>query len=396
MYLSVRFLAFLVFSFVVGIGTAEGGLMDDAPAPTDTAPIKNGASSVQAADLNGDGYIDIVSASDGDGELAWYPNDGDGNFPEKKIIKIGGVGAQDLHVADLDGDNNPDLLAAFGSTNKVAWYENNGNGSFSEQNVITSDAAGAVSVHAADLSGNGNLDVLSASQLDGKIAYYENGGGGDFSDQNVISDEGEGAKSVHAGDLDGDDDPDVVYASSVRAGGSKVAWHRNTAAGFSNQNVITTRRRGASTVRVTDLNNDGSPDILAAFSEFGRGQLAWSQNPAKKTAPGMQVISSEMQGVNSVMTIDLDGNGEKDIVTSSSVASADGEISYFRSTAGTFGSKAVIADNLLYSRSVYAADLNENGVPDVIGASQDTEKIAWYENDLLRGFGFREPVMIGE
>lgn len=382
--------------FVVGTGAAEGSAIDDAPEPADLAPIKNGASAVRTADLNGDGHTDIVSASDGDGEIAWYPNDGKGNFPRKEIITIGASGAQDLHVVDLNGDDNPDLLGAFGSSNTVAWYENNGDGSFSDQKVITSKAAGAVSVDAADLDGDGNMDVLSASRLDGKVAYYQNEGGGEFSDQNVISGEGEGAKSVATGDLDGDGDPDVVYASSVRAGGSKIAWHRNTAAGFSNQNIITTQRRGAQAVHVADLDGDDNPDILAAFDEFGRGQLAWSQNPDQKTSPGMQVISSEMEGVKEMMTLDLDGNGEEDILATSSVAGGDGEISFFRSTAGTYASKSVVREDLAQARSVHAADLNGNGLPDIVGASQDSEKIAWYENNLLQGFGFQEPRILGE
>lgn len=392
MHLSARFLVFLVFSFVVGTGTAEGGGVDDAP--TDIPPIENGASSIRTADINGDGYIDVVSASDGDGEIAWYPNDGEGNFPEKEIIAIGAAGAQDLHVADLNGDGNPDLLGAFGTENTVAWYENNGNGTFSDQKAITSRAAGAVSVYAADLDEDGNKDVLSASRLDGKVAYYMNEGGGSFSEQKIISREGEGAQSVYATDLDGDGDPDVMYASSVRAGGSKIAWHRNTAAGFSNQNVISSRRAGATAVYASDLDSDGDVDILAGFSELGSGKIAWAENQDGSYSD-MQVISSEMEDVNHISTLDLDDDGDEDILTTSGAAGGSGTISFFRSTAGTFASKSVVAENLSYAQSIDAADLNGNGVPDIVGASPASDTIALYINDLLQGFGFRDPVPIG-
>lgn len=393
MYLSVRLLASVVFSFAVGMGMMGNGSISTTPG--DSPPIKNGASSVEIADLNGNGAPDVISASTGDGEIAWYPNDGSGYFPDKRVITIGGVGAQDLHIADLDEDGDLDILGAFGSANTVVWYENQGDGTFSDdQRVITTNAAGAVSVYVADLNGDGSPDVLSASELDGKVAWYANDGTGSFSEQMIISKEGEGAQSVYAADLDGDEDPDVVYASSVRGGGSKIAWHRNIEAGFSNQNVITSDRRGATAVHVSDLDGDGDEDILAAFDELTRGQVAWAEND-DATFSGMKVISSEMDGVEEVSTVDLDDDGDQDILSTSRVAATDGEISFIRSTAGLFASKSVVAGDLAQAWSVDAADLDGNGVPDIVGASQDLDQVAWYRNDLLRGFGFREATPLG-
>ena len=45
-----------------------------------------GARSVYAADLDGDGDIDILSASEGDGKIAWYANDGSGQFGPQPLI----------------------------------------------------------------------------------------------------------------------------------------------------------------------------------------------------------------------------------------------------------------------------------------------------------------------
>jgi hypothetical protein len=381
MYISVRFLVLVAVSFSIGTGAMGDG--SEAPGPGDP-PLKNGASSIEVADLDGDGTSDVISASTGDGEIAWYPNEGNGYFPEKNVITIGGAGAQDLHVTDLDGDGALDIVGAFGSENTVAWYRNQG----------TPDAAGAASVHVADLNGDGTPDVLSASQLDGKIAWYANDGSGSFSDQRVISSEGEGARSVYAADLDGDGDPDVVYASSVRAGGSKIAWHRNIEAGFSNQNVLASERRGATSVYASDLDGDGDQDILAAFAELNRGQVAWAENDDANFS-AMKVISSEMPGVEEVSTVDLDGDGDEDILSTARVAATDGEISFIRSTAGLFASKSVVATDLAQAWSVAAADLNDSGVPDIVGASQRLDQIAWYKNDLLRGFGFRESTPLG-
>jgi hypothetical protein len=42
--------------------------------------------SVSAADLDNDGDIDVLSASRWDDKIAWYENDGSGNFGIEQII----------------------------------------------------------------------------------------------------------------------------------------------------------------------------------------------------------------------------------------------------------------------------------------------------------------------
>ncbi len=80
-----------------------------------------------------------------------------------------------VHAADLDGDGDPDVLSASEIDAKIAWYENlDGLGTFGPQQVITTQALWATSVYAADLDGDGDPDVLSASYNDNKIAWYEN------------------------------------------------------------------------------------------------------------------------------------------------------------------------------------------------------------------------------
>ena len=100
--------------------------------------------------------------------------------------------------------------------------------------------------------------------------------------------------------------------------------------------------------------------------------------------------------MNAVSTADLDDDGDQDILTTSSVSGADGEIAYVLSTAGTFASKSVIATNLSQAQSIATADLDGGGTPDVVGASHHGDKIAWYRNSLLQGFGFSDPKLIAD
>ena len=61
---------------------------------------------------------------------------------------------------DLDGDGDIDVLSASNNDNKIAWYENNGFESFTPH-TITTNAMLASSAYAIDLDGDGDIDVLS-------------------------------------------------------------------------------------------------------------------------------------------------------------------------------------------------------------------------------------------
>jgi membrane-bound lytic murein transglycosylase B len=81
-----------------------------------------------------------------------------------------------VYAADVDGDGDLDVLSASSTMmTQIAWYENDGRQNFTS-NVITTSAAWLRSVYAADVDGDGDMDVLSASVLDNKIAWYENDG----------------------------------------------------------------------------------------------------------------------------------------------------------------------------------------------------------------------------
>ena len=127
----------------------------------------DGVNSVYPADVDGDGDMDVLSASFEDGQLpmAWYENDGTGNFTVHSISTTVN-GAWVVHATDVDGDGDMDVLSACDYDNKIAWYENNGSESFTEH-AISTQADYAMSVHAADVDGDGDMDVLSASN------YYQ-------------------------------------------------------------------------------------------------------------------------------------------------------------------------------------------------------------------------------
>jgi hypothetical protein len=347
----------------------------------------NGAGSVYAADLDGDGDKDVLSASENDNKIAWYENlDGAGTFSAQKVITTAADEARYVYAADLDGDGDMDVLSASYSDDKIAWYENlDGAGTFSDQKVITTNAAGARSVYAADLDGDGDKDVLSASENDAKIAWYENlDGAGTFSTQNIITTNADGAMSVYAADLDGDGDKDVLSASCWD---DKIAWYENLGGGgsFSSQNVVSGFKEiidsnvvGAGSVYAADLDGDGDMDVLSASSSDDK--IAWYENlDGADTFSDQKVITTNAAGASSVYAADLDGDGDKDVLSASE---NDNKIAWYENLdgAGTFSAQKVITTAADEARYVYAADLDGDGDMDVLSASYSDDKIAWYEN----------------
>ena len=95
------------------------------------------------------------------------------------VISTNANRAFSLFAADVDGDGDMDVLSASALDDKIAWYENDGGSPpvFTER-VISTAASRARAVFAADMDGDGDgdMDVLSASNRDDKIAWYENVG----------------------------------------------------------------------------------------------------------------------------------------------------------------------------------------------------------------------------
>jgi hypothetical protein len=77
----------------------------------------------------------------------------------ENTITTSADGAWSVYAVDVDGDGDMDLLSASYNDDTIAWYENVAEGMFGGQNVITTSADGARSVYAADVDGD---DILTS------------------------------------------------------------------------------------------------------------------------------------------------------------------------------------------------------------------------------------------
>lgn len=196
----------------------------------DLRPKGGAAKMVFVADLDGDGDEDVLSATGYDNRVTWYENkDGQGTFESGVDLDCNATGASDVHAADLDGDGDLDVISAASGANRIAWYENiDGNGTFSAR--VDIDTVNRVSsVVAADLDNDGDMDLVCCSAIvdDPRIVWYENTDGeGDFSPSEdvPITDESYTECTVVAADLDGDGDLDIL---AVFLYNDTVVWYEN-------------------------------------------------------------------------------------------------------------------------------------------------------------------------
>ncbi|MCB2156312.1 VCBS repeat-containing protein [bacterium] len=337
------------------------------------------ADSVLAADLDGDGDIDVLSASPADDRIAWYENiDGAGSFGPRRTITTSADYAESIFAADLDGDGDLDVLSALYAGDRIAWYENiDGNGTFGSERTITRATDAPPSVFAVDLDGDGDADVLSASENDDLIAWYENiDGAGTFGPQKTITSSADRAESVFAADLDGDGDIDVLSGSYED---DRVAWYENIdgEGSFGPQQTITIAANRCLSVLAADLDGDGDKDVLSA-SQYGR--TMWYENiDGTGTFGPRQTITSIPAGADSIFAADLDGDGDIDIL---SAESWEGEISWCQNTdgAGTFGSQHILSTFARKAHCMAVTDLDDDGDLDVLSLSYSGNHIAWHEN----------------
>ncbi len=339
----------------------------------------NGPRSVYAADIDGDGDLDILSASNGDNKVAWYENtDNLGHFGPQQLITNATIGANSVVASDLDGDNDLDVLSASSFDAKITWYSNtNGTGTFGTQQVISNQCQYAMSVAVADIDMDGDLDVVSASLSDDKIAWYANtDGAGTFGTQQIISTQADGALSVQVADINGDGWVDVISASMLDG---KVAWYENIEGSFSEQKLITNALNQPRAIYCTDIDKDGDIDVLAASS--ADNTVSWYENTDAAGSFGPQnVIANDVIGATSVAAADIDLDGDQDVITCSYNTNV---VMWYKNTDGLghFGQRNVINNTAQGPNHLYIADLNGDNKQDVIVACEIGNKLVWHQNE---------------
>lgn len=273
-------------------------------------------------------------------------------------------------AADVNGDGHLDLISINAGNNTVTVLTNNGSGGFGSNNTF-SVVASSGDVAAADLNGNGLLDLASPSYVSaGILTVFTNNGRGIFG-SNATLNVGTYPVCVCAADVNGDGYVDLITASYKGGNGNSLTVMTNNGSGVFGFHARIPVGNAPSWIVAADVNGDGQVDLITANNEANtltvltnNGQGFFGLN-ATLTVAGIP---------NWVAAADLNGDGKLDLISANggTYGNAPGTGNSLtiltNNGSGVFGSNTTINVGIR-AINVVAADLNGDGKPDLVVAN---------------------------
>lgn len=290
--------------------------------------------------------------------------------------------------ADLDGDGDMDLIIGGEAGLSVVMNADNA-GTFGPRVLIGSVRTALDQT--ADLDGDGDADILSVQLPGGSsrpIAWHRNEGAGVFSAALAIRTENSLMTMLPPVDADGDGDRDIVWYHGTR---DAVEYMANNGAGtFAAPQPLLTAP-DLLFPRLLDLNGDAVPDLLAVDNKnTGLGdddEIVWRPGVA---GPPLSFGPAQVIALRTLLTSeDVDGDGRPDVL----LASEDGTaIEWTRNLgSGSFAAPALlVAPGGSGYDQVTVADVDHDGDGDIVFTTFDSN-VRWARNN---GSSFAVPTVL--
>jgi hypothetical protein len=217
--------------------------------------VGDNAEDVALADVNNDGRLDVVVAVEKANAVAVLLGKGDGTLRPAVLYPSSPL-PYGVAVADLNGDGWPDIVTADYSY-PVSVLLNNGNGSFGPAKAY-GPAAGGYKVAVGDVNGDHNPDVAVADWKDTSLWVFQGNGDGTLRPPKAYA-MPDYSYGVRIADLDGDGVGDITVdqyktLTVVYSAGAVVHYATDG---------------GTGTHAVGDVNRDGRPDVVVGHLDGG-------------------------------------------------------------------------------------------------------------------------------
>jgi hypothetical protein len=262
----------------------------------------------------------------------------------------------DIDMGDLDGDGYVDMVTADGGGNStIYWGSMSGTFSPSDKNVMGGLVSGGVAI--GDYNGDGWYDMAFAIGTNCLIRL--NQGSGTFNNGSDITFTGQPATWVNAGDVNGDDYDDVIF-SGVDA---EVYFGGPNGPDTTPDKIIEDIR----VERVADVDGDGYADLLGKNRVLGQALNVWiymgsSSGPVTPPDYTLDPLGDYVRGI---ATGDINGDGYTDIV-SETAYSRDFLITIYEGDADGWTDSRRHEDIISkQGREMAVGDINKDGYDDI-------------------------------
>jgi hypothetical protein len=330
-----------------------------------------------AADLNGDGKLDLAIANGGDNTVSILLGNGDGTFTAQPVLDTGSV-PYSLTAGDFNNDGKLDLAVtnfAGGGSSTVSIFIVNGDGSF-QPAVSYSVGNGATSVVTGDFNGDGRLDLAVANQNDHTVSILMGKGDGTFQAAVPYQAGTVDVAAVAIGDFNGDGKLDLALTNpssdtvSVLLGNGDGTFQAAVtyATGNSGDHPIA--------VNAADFNGDGKLDLAVTNLNartvailLGSGDGTFQPQVSYSTTGGAMI------GPSAMTTGDFNGDGKVDLAITDQddnsvsilVGNGDGTFTFQAPLEFTTGN---------FADGVAAGDFNGDGRLDVAVANYSDNTVS--------------------
>ena len=340
---------------------------------------------VAVADFNGDGRPDLVvadNAVDGDVELLLqssingpvFGGPGNGALLAAPLYRSGFIPTS-LAAGDLNGDGKLDLVTASSSTPAPAGLGTgvailgNGDGSFMGPKIWSTSPVSSVAL--GDFNGDGKLDLVETipNPGNGNVSVMLGNGDGTFQAA-VPYIAGTTPESVAVADLNGDGKLDLVVTNHGSANVSVLLGNGNGIFQAA-VNYNTPLDGTADSVVVADFDGDGKPDVAAGISGINETTVALFLGNGNGTLQPYVPLGSgfHSSGTLHIVAADFDGDHKFDLAATDgntlSVLLASGAAAFQTPVTYLVGPGAAI------NGMIAAADFNGDGKPDLVATSRD-------------------------
>jgi gliding motility-associated-like protein len=357
-------------------------------------PVGTFIQDIISDDFDGDGKPDLALLQAALNNVAIYRNTSVSGTINTSSFTASGTFAVNnspifIKAADLDGDGKLDLVVTNSSTNAVSVLRNTssgaGNISFAaSQNFVLSQPGFCLEI--GDIDGDGKADIVTSSRIVGSASVLRNISSGigniNFSPNVTFTAVGS-SNGLALADLDKDGKLDMMVSNSdIAVKSISVFLNSSTSGTVSfNPKVDIPTNFAILSIKAGDLNNDGKPDIVGVAN--ADNSISVLENTS--AAIGNISFASEINIVTDqeprrIAIGDLDGDGIPDMAANT----VNSPLNIFRNTGSggviSFVPKVNFVNNS-FSNTLIINDLDGDGKYDI--AAVNNTSMSLFRNNPL-------------